>query len=304
MEIGDVVEMKGGVSNTDKVLPPPQKFDTRLQFMYWGFTLNNYTPGDGDELKQKLLPICNYFRYQAEEGDKNGVPHLQGVIALFKEKRMRLKQLKDKLHNKAHWYPTNSAAANAYCRKDRTATGDFWQSSETEPDWSQLNKGKPKKKPILTQKITYDMLRDNQKEIADKYSKPCDQFSRMIDWYYEVHGNWGKTFLVKYLIDCCDAIMLSGASKDAINGIFSYISENERVPPIVIFDIPRCAEGHVSYNAIEQIKNGCIFNSKYETGMLRFDTPHIIIFSNEEPVYGKLSRDRWNVVELEHMKTI
>lgn len=287
MEIGDEA-VTGVVGNTDLVTTTPN--NTRAQYIYWCFTLNNHNDGDGDKLKRLFDEGCLWYRFQEERGAK-GTPHLQGVCC-FKGK-MRLKQLKDYYSRYAHWEPSRSAAANDYCRKEDTATGKYWEK---------LDKlAKPKKtikKPILTKKIEYETLRQNQKEIADLYNNPCSEFNRIINWYWENEGNWGKTYLVKYLIDNCGAIMLSGGSKDAVNGIFSYIKETETVPNIIIFDIPRCNEGHVSYNAIEQIKNGCIFNSKYETGMLRFDTPHIIVFANEEPEYTKLSRDRWNVVEL------
>jgi len=32
--------------------------------------------------------------------------------------------------------------------------------------------------------------------------------------------------------------------------------------------------------------------------MKRFNKPHIICFSNEEPEFGNLSKDRWKVTEL------
>lgn len=291
MEIGDEL-VTGVVGNTNMVSTTPP--DTRKQYVYWCFTLNNHTDGDVESLKTKFNYVCKWWRFQEEIGSK-GTPHLQGVCC-FKNK-LRLTQLKDNLSNKAHWEASRSSAANAYCSKSDTATGRFWESNN-------IPKTKtPEKKPIFTQKVNKDMLRPHQIEIADKYLKECEMWSRIIDWYWEQKGGWGKSTLCKYLIDNCNAIVLSGSVADAVNGFFSYVMKNETVPPIVVFDIPRCNQGHISYNAIEQIKNGCIFNTKFETGMLRFDTPHVIVFSNEEPEYEKLSTDRWNVVELKHPDT-
>ena len=51
----------------------------------------------------------------------------------------------------------------------------------------------------------------------------------------------------------------------------------------------------MSYDAIESIKSGIIFNSKYETGQKMINPPHIIVFSNFLPDVSKLSEDRWNI---------
>lgn len=62
---------------------------------------------------------------------------------------------------------------------------------------------------------------------------------------------------------------------------------------ICIMDFPRTVEGYVSYSAIEEIKNGMFFNGKFESSMVMFNTPHIVIFANFLPDTSKLSKDRW-----------
>ncbi|MEO5351322.1 MAG: hypothetical protein H7836_17020 [Magnetococcus sp. YQC-3] len=290
--------MTGVVGNTEMCDTTP--FDTRGQYVYWFFTLNNYVDGDVERLIKCFDQGCHEYRFQAEEGEETKTPHLQGVCH-FKGK-IRLSQLKTYYSKRAQWKPSRSEAANAYCVKAETRIAGPWIKLKPEKKSKKKKQEEEPKKPILTKKVEYETLRENQKEIAKLFTDKCDEHSRAVCWFWDKLGDWGKTYLVKYLIDNCGAIMLSGGSKDAINGVFSYIKETETVPNIIIFDIPRCNEGHVSYNAIEQIKNGCIFNSKYETGMLRFDTPHVVVFANEEPEYTKLSRDRWRVVELEHEK--
>lgn len=292
MEIGDNLEM-GVVGNTDIVSSTP--FDTRAQFVYWMFTLNNYIDGDVERLEKRFKEGCQFYRFQKEVGEKCGTKHLQGVCH-FKGK-LRLKQLKDNYCNRANWRPTRSGAANDYCMKAATFDGERWEGGTMKE-----LKGKTLKVPLLTQIITREMLKPRQIKIADKFLEKCGMWDRIVNWYWEHIGNWGKSVLCNYLIDQKGALVLAGAGKDAIHGFFSYVMENGKVPPIIVFDIPRSNDGHVSYNAIEQIKNGCIFNAKYEAGMLRFDKPHVIVFANEEPDVKKLSRDRWNIVELEEVE--
>jgi hypothetical protein len=67
----------------------------------------------------------------------------------------------------------------------------------------------------------------------------------------------------------------------------------------VFFDIPRSNRGNISYASLECIKNGMVCNTKYETGVKVFNSPHIFIFANFEPEEpDKLSADRWIITEL------
>ena len=115
--------------------------------------------------------------------------------------------------------------------------------------------------------------------------------NRVINWFYDTKGGAGKSVFAKYLCLYYNAIYLSrGNYKDLINLI--YKSDNVN---IVILDLPRNNGNRVSYDALEAIKNGIICNVKYETGMKVFDSPHIIVFSNERPDLTCLSKDRWNI---------
>ena len=100
------------------------------------------------------------------------------------------------------------------------------------------------------------------------------------------------------MVDCMGAILIGGANKDALYGITQIVQKNGVGPGIVIFDIPRVNKGGISYQTLEYIKNGCFFNGKYESGMVRFNSPHVIVFSNVQPEYKLLSSDRWCVKEL------
>ena len=57
-------------------------------------------------------------------------------------------------------------------------------------------------------------------------------------------------------------------------------------------EFTRSQEQFVSYQAIEEVKNGILFNNKYEAKMVVFNNPHVVVFSNFEPDYKALSSDR------------
>ena len=100
------------------------------------------------------------------------------------------------------------------------------------------------------------------------------------------------------MVDQMNAICVGGKAADAKCIIASVVQKTGECPPIVIIDIPRCNGGFVSYQAIESIKNGIMVSTKYESGMVRFNKPHLLIFANEPPNMEKLSKDRWVVTEL------
>ena len=82
-------------------------------------------------------------------------------------------------------------------------------------------------------------------------------------------------------------------------GMGEMMKQNQGVAPRVVFiDIPRTSKGHVSYQGIEELKNGCCYSTKYESGMLLFEPPHVVVFANDPPQEGMFSADRLHVHEL------
>lgn len=117
---------------------------------------------------------------------------------------------------------------------------------------------------------------------------------RKIYWIHEPTGQTGKTSLAKHICLKYPALYVSGAGKDILCGVQRCI-ELKFTPKVVLFDIPRCSQGHVSYASIEQVKNGIFFSGKYESTQVLFNVPHVIILSNEPPDTSMLSQDRWSI---------
>lgn len=151
-------------------------------------------------------------------------------------------------------------------------------------------------------KIPKDILREDQKVLVDLFAQPCPpiwEARGLIYWCWEPKGGWGKSITSLYMIDHMEAFVCAGANKDILFGFRQYVEENGNAPKIVVFDVPRCNQGHVSYQAIESVKNGFFYSGKYEGGMCRFNPPHVIVFANEAPNKGELSEDRWRIIRLD-----
>lgn len=241
------------------------------QHTYWCFTINNYTMELVEQVERIFSFESDWYIFQEETGEL-GTPHLQGIIKF--NKRKRFTEVK-KLITEAHWEPTRSVSKSiAYCSKEETRTG------------KQFTKGIE-----LPEEIEVDEPYGWQLQVMDIIKTKPDK--RSIYWFWEPVGNVGKSTLCKYLAYKHNAILCSGNAKD----IYNHILKQKSIK-IVIIDIPRVSQDHISYAAIESIKNGFIYSGKYEGGQKIFNSPHVIVFANQEPDYSNMSQDRWKVIRV------
>ena len=68
---------------------------------------------------------------------------------------------------------------------------------------------------------------------------------------------------------------------------------------VFLLDIPRDSMQYLQYSVLEMMKNRIVFSPKYssQTKILH-STPHIVIFSNEEPNMAAMTEDRYNIITL------
>lgn len=257
----------------------------------YAFTLNNYT-------EDEYLHIINYcidkkWKYciGKEIGGKNKVKHLQGYIETGNPISFNtIKKLLPKAHIERAF--GTSEQNFAYCSKDKNVKKSLTFQEKID-------------KEILDNEYKNITWRNWQKDVLKIILSKPD--SRTINWFWEPIGKVGKSFLTKY-IDLIYDVILADGKKDNIFNQIKISMDAEKIPRIIILDIPRHNIDYVNYGVLEQIKNGLIYSGKYEGGKCRFPHPHVIIFANSTPIQSKLSLDRWNIypitVELENTSTM
>ncbi len=248
----------------------------------WFLTQNNYTDEHITLLTQYITKYAIKGMFQEEKG-KEGTPHLQGFFIL---KNATSNTTLYKRFPTMYIRPLKSEeGAAAYCQKDETYTGGIRMvHGYTVVD-------DPIKEPSAWQR---KILRKIQEE-----PNP-----REITWVVDLDGNQGKTSLAKHIcLKNDDAIYVGGKAADVKYAIAQMI-EKGKPPRIVLFDFPRSCKDYISYQGIEEVKNGIFFSGKYEAGMVMFNTPHVICFANQAPEYEKMSLDRWNIVFLGDAKVV
>jgi len=237
-------------------------------------TVNNYTLEQKSKLIEFFKIYCEKYVLGDEIGEE-GTPHLQGAFVLIKKDRFE--SIFKKLGFTCHLSKMNGNWKQnvTYCTKEKPILNHS-------PDIDDMEL------KCLKDEDLYDW----QKKILDLINSEPDD--RTINWFWENKGNVGKSCFTRYLAIKHNAcIIQKGKYSDIMNHV--YTTKNLR---IFIIDVPRNSGNNVSYNAIESIKSGMIFNSKYETGQKIINSPHIIVFANLPPDTSKLSEDRWNVIEI------
>lgn len=240
---------------------------------YWVFTWNNYPTNFGSFVSM-LESNTQWYIFQEEIG-ANGTPHLQGSLCLTTKGRPKeifgIKEI--------HWEKTRAIKESiAYCNKSETKNGKTYTNIKMD-------------EPL---RLITDLYPWQQSIVNEVSLTPDD---RTINWFWESIGCSGKTALCKYLVAKHDALYVSGKSTDIKFAVVKYKETKKIYPTIILWNIPRCIE-HISYEAIESIKDGLFFSSKYESSMICMNSPHIYIFANEPPETTKLSRDRWRITKI------
>ncbi len=251
----------------------------------WEITWNNYTPEDLAFWRIYVPDKCEQWAWQLEVAPTTGTPHIQAAL-YFKAARTFTAIKKDL--PKVHMSPAKSwKALSTYCQKVNT------RDTSEDGDVNIIQK-EEKKKPQIIVKDPMEGLNKKQwqLDLDAMFENPPDD--RKIFWLYDTNGAVGKTTYAKHIAlrHPNRFIYLGGKANDVKSAIATMVEKGDN-PDICIFDYVRSTEAHISYDAIESVKNGIFFSGKYESNMVLFNTPHVVIFANFKPDMDKLSRDRW-----------
>jgi hypothetical protein len=290
---------------------------------YWCFTLNNYTPADEDRLSTPIDGV-DYLVYGREVG-ASGTKHLQGTVCF--SDRKRLPQVIDKI-GQAHCTITRLLHQSIeYCKKD----GDFVEVGDVTV--VKEKRGKPGVKCEIEEfKNSVKEGVTDMKQLREMHSEVCARHPRFVESYVQDHisnfkvkahplrrwqgelydelkhrpderkiyfvvdrvGNQGKSWFARYYCDLHDDAQILAPGKKA--DMAYMVKENIRV---FFVDCPRSKQGDfIQYDFLEELKNGYVFSSKYESRCKKFPTPHIVVCMNEHPCMEKLSADRYRIITL------
>lgn len=246
---------------------------TKYQCYRWQFTYNLQSEPEKPEIHEFWKILKEYgkeFYFQLEQGE-TGNWHYQGCISLKqKEYFGTVKNIfgDETIHidDAKKWF-----ALKQYCQKKDTRKAGPWSNKSIWID-------------------TIEKLRPWQAWTLETIiNKPVDP--RSIYWIWDKGGN-GKSEFAKWLYVNKNAVVLDNAT---CRDIAFAIPED---PKLIVFDLQKDQGNKVNFTALESIKNGMIFSSKYESCSKVFNRPHVFVFANQAPDTTHMTIDKWKIIEL------
>lgn len=297
----------------------------------WCFTLNNYAESDyrnllelGRDLERNGL---RYLVVGREVGADNGTPHLQGYV-IFND-RKRLRGVKSVLGARTHCEASRGSEVQAseYCKKD----GDFSEFGELS-----RSPGRPKQPSVadfcawvatqspvditeqscavnfpslwlryggrllslsmhlsLHQQLETRPLRGWQRDLEIELNTEPDD--RKVKFIVDKVGGQGKSFFIRWMYTSqpLKVQMLGIGKRDDIAHVI------DKSKSIFLINVPRGGMEFLQYTILEQLKDRTVYSPKYQGEMKILTSKcHVVVFCNEDPDMDKMSRDRYDLVEL------
>lgn len=290
----------------------------------WCFTINNPTI----EHERRLQSLeCVYLVWGRERAPTTGTRHLQGFVIFGTPYRRRRVV---ELIGPGHYEPTRapSEAAAQYCKKD----GDFeergtfpsrsgrrsdllstldWldefiadnQRAPTEREVAILHPQALLRYPRTFMSIAQHRapppvlrrgdLRGWQTELETALLGEADD--RTILFYIDPEGGKGKTYFQQYMVSHHhEKVQVLGVGK---RDDLAYSVDPSK--SIFLFNVPRGGMEYLQYTILEQLKDRMVFSTKYQSQMkILRHTPHVVVFSNEQPDLDAMSRDRFTCIDI------
>lgn len=257
----------------------------------WDWTL----PADDKDDHEVIEIVKKLFKkwaFQREQGSSTGYVHYQGRGSLFKKRRFdELKQLCTSVGwANVHLSPSSNNSQRGPCfytMKEDTRIAGPWTDQDQEEAYI----------PRQYRGLASSLLPWQQRvwDSADVFD------TRSINLIYDPKGGNGKSTIAS-LMDLhhrgIDLPPMNDADKLIQSVADILMARQLRDPKVVFVDLPRAMDKRRLsglYTAIEQIKKGKVYDTRYQYKEWWFDSPQVWVFSNIEPDLDMLSADRWKV---------
>ncbi|GAC77786.1 replication protein [uncultured marine virus] len=290
---------------------------------HWVFTVNNYD--EQTLLHVQLLSESDAVTYCVigrEIAPTTGTPHLQGYLSLSTRKSFAaVRDMLPACHIEgARGTPSQ---CRTYCIKDGDydeygTLPDVQQGKRTDferfRDWCSDRSCVPSNRTLMLEwPSLYGRYRSAMRAMADELSPALELrtgelrpwqtslFTRLneaaddrtVEFYVDANGGSGKSWFCGYMVSKPGVQLLGPGKRDDL----AYMIDATK--HIFLLNVPRQQMEYVNYGLLESIKDRMVLSTKYESRMkILAQNTHVIVFSNEQPNYEKMTTDRYKVTEL------
>lgn len=232
---------------------------------------------------EELINWCKKFNkkwgFQREIGEQTGYDHYQGRISLTK--KLRLAELIKQYPIEGKWSLTSEASCGErfyeYATKEDTRVEGPW----TDKDVALYI---PRQIREITELLPW------QNKVIEKIHQ---WDTRHIDVIVDKQGCIGKSILASYC--CCHGM---ARKIPPLNNYKDLMCLTMCMPTAKAYfvDMPRALDKSKQeefFSAMESIKDGHLWDNRYQYKEKWIDSPNIWLFTNKMPNHRLLSKDRW-----------
>lgn len=260
------------------------------QLATYDFTL----PADKNGKQEVIVTLNQWAKkwvFQREIAD-SGFDHWQGRLSLIKKRRIgELIKLTADHFDGVHWSPTTTDVHskgnfNYVMKADSRTDGPFTDQDNIEP-------------PPLTRQLKSFLNQDKYPWQEQLLKMVAEEDDRSIKLIIDHAGNSGKSIFAEYLEYEGKAweVPPFRAMEDIMQCVMSI--NNQKA---YIIDMPRAMKKDKLsefYSGLEALKNGVAYDKRYSFKKKRMDRPQVIVFTNKEPCWEYMSKDRWEIFYME-----
>lgn len=253
---------------------------------------------DYRELAVVLNTIAKKWVFQKEKGETTDYIHWQVRLSLHKKARCSA-LLKDIVpHLPGHWSVTSNAVHDSgnqfnYVMKIQTRIEGPWTDKDCIRDPA-----------VMTDQLQHFLAHDlypwqtKALDIVKSYDE------RKLHYLYDPHYNSGKSIFCEWI---------------------EYQELGEEIPPFTLmedimqfvmcqpkskcylFDMPAAMKKermHQMYSGLEMLKNGFLYDKRYNGKKQRISRPIVMCFANNLPQMSLMAPDRWQVLYITPQKDL
>lgn len=247
--------------------------------------------------KQKWIEFfTGYAKKWAFQKEESGTGYVHGQCRMSLTSKKEFSALKELMDandlNGYHMSPTSKTTA---------MSGDLFYviKKDTRVDGPWSDKDEVKEKVMTKQLEKIKVLYPWQNSIVE-YLKAWED--RKILCIVQPAGDVGKSGFAEYLEyhDLAEEMPPMNDMQDIMAAVMSI--KNKKA---FVIDMPKAMKKDrlgPFFAGLECLKNGMAYDKRYAFKKMRFDRPHIIVFTNSMPDTDLLSVDRWDfrqIVDLE-----
>lgn len=246
--------------------------------------------GDYRGVAEALRTIAKHWCFQHEKGEETGYEHWQIRVSLIKKTRFSAFSREVMPLLPGCWSPTTTEvhAGNQfnYVMKEQTRVAGPWTDKDADM----------RPPPVLTKQLVNFMKLEKYPWQNAMYDIVQLYNERHLMYCYDPHYNSGKSIFSEWLEykGLAEEIPPFTQMEDIMQFVMS-MHESK----CYVFDMPAAMKkDRVSqlYSGLEMLKNGYLYDKRYQGKKRRISRPTVIVFANNLPQMDLMAPDRWQTL--------